>query len=479
MPEQLDNVVVVLPGIMGSVLRDAHGDDVWELSAGSILKGVFGRLRGLKALQLPEGIGDDHPGDGVTAPALMPDMHVVPGIWTVTIGYDRLDRWFKDTFDIVEADPKHPDARPVHPDRPVNYVRFPYDWRLSNRYNAKQLRQAVEPVLERFRSVRGHGDAKLVFVGHSMGGLVARYYTDVLGGHEITAKVITLGTPHRGAVNALDSLVNGVRKGIGPIGLDLTALARSLPALHQLLPEYACIESANGLLKTTETTLPDLDTAMVADAMRFHDELRDGAAANAQHYAAHPILARTQPTATTARIVDGKIESIRTIRNDQGHDEDQKGDGTVPRLSAAPYGVVGDSPTIRYVMDKHGALPKNEAALVELGGVLTGSEWRPRAVPFPIGVACAEDVLVAGEALDATIEHEQGRALTAMVVGAAAAGTKLQRVEQPVPLTDHGDGNAVARVAGLAAGCYEFRVRATAPAEATVVTPFVVLDPNA
>ena len=132
MAEQLDNVVVVLPGIMGSVLRDAHGDDVWELSAGSILKGVFGRLRGLKALQLPEGIGDDHPGDGVTAPALMPDMHVVPGIWTVTIGYDRLHKWFADTFDIVEFDANTPE-------RAANYLRFPYDWRLSNRYNAQQL----------------------------------------------------------------------------------------------------------------------------------------------------------------------------------------------------------------------------------------------------------------------------------------------------------------------------------------------------
>ena len=44
-PKQLRDVVVVLPGIMGSVLRDAHGDDVWKLSAGSILKGVLGRQR--------------------------------------------------------------------------------------------------------------------------------------------------------------------------------------------------------------------------------------------------------------------------------------------------------------------------------------------------------------------------------------------------------------------------------------------------
>jgi hypothetical protein len=142
MAEQLDNVVVVLPGIMGSVLRDAHGDDVWELSAGSILKGVFGRLRGLKALQLPEGIGDDHPGDGVTAPALMPDMHVVPGIWTVTIGYNRLHKWFADTFDIVEFDPNTPE-------RATNYLRFPYDWRLEP-VQRRQLRKTVRPILERF-----------------------------------------------------------------------------------------------------------------------------------------------------------------------------------------------------------------------------------------------------------------------------------------------------------------------------------------
>jgi hypothetical protein len=110
--------------------------------------------------------------------------------------------------------------------------------------------------------------------------------------------------------------------------------------------------------------------------------------------------------------------------------------------------------------------------------VLTGSEWRPRDAPFPIGVACAQDVLVAGEPLNAIVESEAGRDLTALVVGAAAAGSRMQRVELPVPLTDHGDGNASARVTGLAPGCYEFRVSATAPTQATVVSPFVVLDPD-
>ena len=124
--------------------------------------------------------------------------------------------------------------------------------------------------------------------------------------------------------------------------------------------------------------MPEVDAAMVADAMRFHEELRAGAAEHAGSYTSIPILARTQPTDTTARITGGSVEALRTIRTDRGS-EDQKGDGTVPRLSAAPYGVASSSPTLHYVMDKHGALPKNEPALVELGGVLTGTSTVPRA----------------------------------------------------------------------------------------------------
>jgi hypothetical protein len=465
MAEQLRDVVVVLPGIMGSVLRDAHGDDVWKLSAGSILKGVLGRGKAIKRLQLPDGIGDDHPGDGVVATELMPDMHVVPGIWTVTVGYERLLAWFRESFDVVEADPRDPD-------RVVNFVQFPYDWRLSNRYNAHVLQQKVEPVLERFRSQPGNADARLVFISHSMGGLVTSYYVDVLGGHEVTGKVITLGTPHRGALNALVSLVNGVRKGIGPIGFDITDLARSLPALFQLLPEYACIDAGGALQKTTETALPELNAAMVADAMRFHEELRTGAAAHADAYTSHPILARTQPTDTTARIVGGTVEALRTLRTDQG-DEDQKGDGTVPRLSAAPYGVASNSPSLRYVMDKHGALPKNEPALVELGGVLTGTSSIPRGdVPIPIGVV-ADDLLVAGESLAVTIESEPGRRLDATVVEEAGG------IEFRGEVVEQGDGEFATSFAGLPPGFYELRVRvADHPAAECVITPVVVLEPE-
>jgi triacylglycerol esterase/lipase EstA (alpha/beta hydrolase family) len=124
-------------------------------------------------------------------------------------------------------------------------VVFAYDWRLSNRHSAERLRVRVEECLERWRaSDPSRADARLVFICHSMGGLVARWYIERLGGAEVTRVLVTLGTPHRGAAKALEQLADGVRKGPAPLKVDLTAFARSLPSSYQLLPEYACIETA-------------------------------------------------------------------------------------------------------------------------------------------------------------------------------------------------------------------------------------------
>ena len=452
MGHSLDDVVVILPGVMGSSLHDRNGDEVWGTSLGSLVKGVLTRGRAARRLQLPQGIGDAPAPDGVVATALLPDIHVIPGIWSVSIGYERMLAWFRETFDVVEPGQ----------DTPANFVPFPYDWRLSNRASALALKQTIEPVLERFRAQPGRADAKIVFIAHSMGGLVARYYVDVLGGHEITRRVITLGTPHRGAANALDSLVNGISKGFGPLKIDLTGLARSMPALYQLLPEYACIETPAGLRKTTEVVVPELATADLQDAMRFHEELRAGAAAHAAAYEAHPILARTQPTATTAKIVDGNVVTMRTI---EGRDE--AGDGTVPRLSASPYGVAPTSAIHRYVMDKHGALPSNEPVLVELEGVLTSREVIARAAEYELGVVC-DDIVVAGQPFEVTAEVESD-----LVVDARVHGPDGSVVLQALAV-DRGDNSYGATFDGLAPGCYTVRLGVRGSTD-SVTTPVVVI----
>ena len=455
MKELLKDVVVVLPGIMGSELRDRDGDVVWGTSLGSLVKAVLTGGRAAKRLRLPDGIGDNPAPDGVVATSLLADIHVIPGLWSVSIGYEGMLAWFRTKFDVVEAG--HADAT-----RPVNFVPFPYDWRLSNRASATALKRTVEPILERFRAQSGNSEAKLILIAHSMGGLVARYYVDVLGGHEVTRKVITLGTPHRGALNALESLVNGVKEGFGPLKINLTEMARSMPALFQLLPEYACIESASGLKKTTEVSVPGVSSVHVADAMRFHEELRTGAAAHASKYEAHPILARTQPTATTARIVDGKVETLRTF---EGRDEG--GDGTVPRLSASPYGVAPDSATLRYVMEKHGGLPINDPALVELEGVLTARTVAARGADYDIGVTC-DDVLLAGQAMQATIEVQ-----SELVVDAVVQRNDGSEVARSLAV-DQGDNTYGAEFTELAPGRYTLRVGVRGTAD-TVTSPFVVV----
>lgn len=376
----MTDLVVVLPGIMGSTLRH-EGKLVWAPSAGMALRAIKTFGASIKVLELPEGIGDDHPQDGVEPVALMPDLHVLPGLWTPVKGYDRLLARLR-SLGYTEA------AGTLLP--------VPYDWRLSNRYNGARLASLVEPALERLRDP----DAQLVFVCHSMGGLVARWYIEHCGGAGHTRKLITLGTPYRGAAKALEQLVNGVQRGIGPLSVDLTTFGRSLPSLHQLLPEYACIEVAGSeLAKTTEAALPDLRTRDVEDAMRFHTQLNEAERARPDSLAAtHAIVGTKQPTTTTAIITDGRVIVRETYRGDALF-----GDSTVPAVGACRPDVPLDSNMLRRVPDKHGNLQRNQAALDELEGILTAKPVVIRAADTVELRLAAPELLLAGEPLPITI----------------------------------------------------------------------------
>jgi hypothetical protein len=247
-----------------------------------------------------------------------------------------------------------------------------------------------------------------------MGGLVARWFIEKEGGAEITRKLVTLGTPYRGALKALDQLVNGVKKGIGSLKLDLTSFARSLPSIHQLLPEYACIEVPSGLLKTTETSVPELDTAMVADAMRFHDEMDEAAASDSTAaFDFHPIIGYRQTTFTTARISGGVVEPVETISG-----EDEGGDATVPRLAATPKGTRPSSPISHFIADHHGSLQNNQAVLDHVEGILTAKPAVYRAMARLELDLRIEPVILADEniSVEAAVAGGERVALQAQVI---------------------------------------------------------------
>jgi pimeloyl-ACP methyl ester carboxylesterase len=348
------DLVVVLPGILGSTLRH-EGHLVWAPSAGSALRAISTFGRSIKKLQVSTGTGDDHPGDGVEPVSLMPDLHVLPGIWTMGIGYDRLLHRLH-TLGYREANAGG-DAPPG------NLLPVPYDWRLSNRYNGQRLKKIAEPALEQWRAQGGpYTDAQLVFVCHSMGGLVARWYIEQCGGAEVTRKLITIGTPFRGAARALAPLVNGMPRKLGQFGENLAEFALSLPSLYQLLPEYACLAfsgAPEGLAKTTEVSLPGLSTKMTADAMLFHTTLHESESKRPESLAiTHAIVGTRQKTETTATLKNGQIEFLSTYEG-----EDLGGDGTVPGVGASRADVPLDSNSLCPVPCKHGRLQGNKTVL--------------------------------------------------------------------------------------------------------------------
>ncbi|MFJ3880072.1 hypothetical protein ACIPW5_21790 [Streptomyces sp. NPDC090077] len=352
----MPDVVVLLPGITGSVLT-RNGKDVWAPSATAVLGALASLGRNLGELELRDGRDDwrlDDIGDGVVASRLVPDLHTLPGLWKID-GYTATERFLLDRFELAPGQ---------------NYFPFPYDWRRDNRAAARRLAERSGTWLADWRRKSGNSAAQLVLVAHSMGGLVARYYVEVLGGWRDTRAVVTFGTPYYGSLNAVEFLCNGFQKRIGPFEYDLTRLLRSFTGLHQLVPVYRCVYGPDGTAVTpAKAGLPGWQPQWSSRLTEFHEEMERATADNREDPAwethqvvYHPVVGMDQPTRQSARIVGDKVETLM-VRGD--HDE--SGDGTVPKLSAA---LSGTEEARTFVPQKHGSLQNHDAMLDHLKGVL-------------------------------------------------------------------------------------------------------------
>src|SRR5919106_4535250 len=243
------DVIVLLPGITGSVLQK-DGKDVWAFSGGAIVRALLSLGGSIKDLALTDDPPDeDDLGDGVTADRVMPDIDLIPGFWKID-GYGKVATAIEEAFDVRRGE---------------NFFEFPYDWRRDNRAAARKLARESHDWLRAWRERSGNAGAKLILVGHSMGGLVSRHFLEVLDGWRNTRMLVTFGTPYRGSLNALAFIVHGMRKALGPITLiDLSKLLRSFTSVYQLLPIYPCFQAADGgeLVRVSEATgIPHLDVA--------------------------------------------------------------------------------------------------------------------------------------------------------------------------------------------------------------------------
>ncbi|WP_392560235.1 lipase family alpha/beta hydrolase [Orbus mooreae] len=84
-----------------------------------------------------------------------------------------------------------------------------YNWLESNEDSANRLKELIEVTLPRYYKKRGQNCDKVILITHSMGGLVARYYTQVLGGSTKVYGVINGVQPSTGAVAAYTRMKRG------------------------------------------------------------------------------------------------------------------------------------------------------------------------------------------------------------------------------------------------------------------------------
>ncbi|MFE6283748.1 lipase family alpha/beta hydrolase [Streptomyces sp. NPDC057877] len=446
------DLVVFVPGFLGSRLtrdgRDGRdGRDVWDVwgECGTALLGSPPSARALEDMALPPGLGDEPPEHRFPLAAdellMVPDS--MPGLLSC-MGY---------------ADIRAALGNPVD----GQYVPFPYDWRLSNRLIAKQLRTRVQRELGRWHEqVDTHypdrpDDPKVMLVCHSTGGLVGRYYLDCLGGRETARTLVTLGTPHQGMAQAVRLLTGHAVGDDGDLGKDTRALnevlrdfALNLPSVAQMLPVYDAVRvEGKSRLRTVADRrypVPGLPTALVADAFSLHRELSEAREAHRTAetgsrpaYQVYCVGSFAHPTVRTVGLSSDGLSFSAQSDAFLG-----AGDGTVPRESALADPALLDRSVMLWTDHRNADMASARA----LGEWLTDIR---RGLPVSGHLAGDEHIT-----LHAPSEAVAGRPFEVSVLGINIQGRNLRAVmwrvgsptKYPVEFARNGAGRFRAELVG-------------------------------
>jgi pimeloyl-ACP methyl ester carboxylesterase len=211
MMRPMADLVVLSPGITRSVPRDTRGRDLWTPTA-LTAQALVAPGRGIADLELYD---EDAADDGITAPRVSLGLHLIPGLWKIN-GCSKMSRYLQRQFAFTPA---------------RNFFAYPYDWRQDKRVAARRLKERTDRWLSEWG--QKSPDARLILVGHSMGGLVARCFWEFLGGWRDTRRLVTFGTAHGGL----------------------------FASVHQLLPIDPCLDADDGgLIRVSKTArLPGVD----------------------------------------------------------------------------------------------------------------------------------------------------------------------------------------------------------------------------
>jgi pimeloyl-ACP methyl ester carboxylesterase len=430
------DLIVLLPGIMGSVLEH-QGKEVWSTSGGTLGKILLSLGSNLGVLKMP-GAGQPNP---VRATRIINDLHLIPGFWKID-GYEGI-------IQAITALPGVAQGR--------NFISFPYDWRQDNRVTARQLQQVVMARLKAWRAESGNPDAKVFLVAHSMGGLVSRYFIECLGGWSITRRLVTFGTPYQGSVKALLYLAGQPEYA----RLEkLQTLVRSFPSAYQLLPTYPCIE-VGGQERTVHEVKPKgMDAELLAQARVFHREIASAVAANARKAAykaancqLHPVVGVAQETLQWARLNNGRLLFL------PAHPRSAiSGDGTVPARSAVPEDLFGMEKEF-YLVGNHGAIQNSGTGILQVTEFVRNQteNWnlfRSRAgADLPLSSVSVVDVVEPGKPVSVNLRYDPQHFGDEIDIAIESRGTAVLRT------TVKGNkGQATAQLKNPGAGNFSVRV---------------------
>lgn len=465
--DTIHDAIVIVPGIMGTALKERDsGRLLWGLAKArwyvdAWVKGTGGLDRLALSPQELEQIGTGtydpdtariQPGGLLRFPSMAP---VLRGFEPYTDLVREMKRLAVDDVAVLE---------------------FGYDWRLPTQLNSVLLRRAITEHLQNWRRHPAQIEARrrdpygreagIVVIAHSMGGLVVQGLGSTEGGFDDVRTVATLGTPFWGAPKAMRVLAEG--RG-APLPLPhgrLRDLARTLPGVYDLLPQYACVTEPGVVRK-----LASADVAAVgADA--------DLAQAAQQRYAAgrnqipyhHALVGTHQTTSQSLRIVDGELREehgyfVCDASGEARRDGDggfvsrsTKGDETVPFISATPYGHEATT----FTAQTHGGLPKASEVIQGLRSrLLYDADLGPRLGAGDLGLK-VPDVVEAGAEFTVTVTASDDDSdvpldpgLVSGVITDVDSGIDVRGI-QPARRRDGGPG--LAQSLQLPAGLYRVAV---------------------
>jgi pimeloyl-ACP methyl ester carboxylesterase len=233
---------------MGSGLLRPDGTRVWLN-----IRNAVGQYK----LSLPLVLPLSESKDDLAPGSLLGTQEIVPRLFGFTEYYDLLEMLAAVGFKPAAAD----GAAAL-----VQHV-FAYDWRRDLVESARRLDETLEALAE----ARGDAAMRFNLVGHSMGGLIARYYLRygtaepdpdapvTWAGARRIHNLILVAVPNAGGVHALEALLLGNRVGLSYATLASPVVTR-MPSVYQLLPPIGAPALVDHTGEPLDDDLHDVET---------------------------------------------------------------------------------------------------------------------------------------------------------------------------------------------------------------------------